>query len=105
MSPKRDPATGEPRDGIDLTNLDQPLSPDADASKRDVVDYLDAVADRILPGVVGRRPVPRRTTAAKEQHVQRRASRQDQHLCRADHATRCRRRGSPTPQDQARRAP
>jgi DNA primase len=54
MSPKRDPATGEPRDRIDLTNLDQPLSPDADASKRDVVDYLDAVADRILPGVVGR---------------------------------------------------
>jgi len=54
MSPKRDPATGEPRDGIDLTNLDQPPSPDADASKRDVVDYLDAVADRILPSVVGR---------------------------------------------------
>jgi DNA ligase D len=45
---------GEHRDGIDLTNLDQPLSPDAGATKRDLVDYLDAVADRILPGLAGR---------------------------------------------------
>ncbi len=44
----------EQRDGVDLTNLDQPLSPDAGATKRDLVDYLDAVADRILPGLVGR---------------------------------------------------
>ncbi len=34
-----------------LTNLDQPLGPDAGATKRDLVDYLDAVADRILPGL------------------------------------------------------
>lgn len=46
--------TGEQRDGVDLTNLDQPLSLDADATKRDLVDYLDAVADRLLPGLVGR---------------------------------------------------
>jgi len=39
---------------LDLTNLDQPLGPDAGATKRDLVDYLDAVADRILPGLVGR---------------------------------------------------
>jgi DNA ligase D len=45
---------GEQRAGVDLTNLDQPLSPDAGATKRDLVDYLDAVADRILPGLVGR---------------------------------------------------
>jgi DNA ligase D-like protein (predicted polymerase) len=45
---------GEQRAGVDLTNLDQPLSPDADATKRDLVDYLDAVADRILPGLAGR---------------------------------------------------
>ncbi|ORB21188.1 ATP-dependent DNA ligase [Mycolicibacterium monacense DSM 44395] len=37
-----------------LTNLDQPLSPDAGATKRDLVDYLDAVADRIVPGLAGR---------------------------------------------------
>jgi len=45
---------GEQRAGVDLTNLDQPLSPDAGATKRDLVDYLDALADRILPGLVGR---------------------------------------------------
>ena len=40
--------------GVKLTNLDQALSPDAGASKRDLVDYLDAVADRMLPGLAGR---------------------------------------------------
>lgn len=44
----------EQRAGVDLTNLDQPLSPDAGATKRDLVEYLDAVADRILPGLAGR---------------------------------------------------
>ncbi|WP_166354265.1 DNA polymerase domain-containing protein [Phytoactinopolyspora limicola] len=39
----------EERDGVSLTNLDQPLSPDADATKRDLVDYLDAVRHRLLP--------------------------------------------------------
>jgi DNA ligase D-like protein (predicted polymerase) len=47
-------SAGEQRDGVDLTNLDQPLSPDAGATKRDLVDYLDAMADRILPGLIGR---------------------------------------------------
>ena len=47
-------STGEQREGVDLTNLDQPLSPDAGATKRDLVDYLDAVADRMLPGLVDR---------------------------------------------------
>lgn len=44
----------EQRDGVDLTNLGQPLSPDAGATKRDLVDYLDAVADRMLPGLADR---------------------------------------------------
>ena len=44
----------EQRAGVELTNLDQPLGPDAGATKRDLVDYLDGVADRILPGLVGR---------------------------------------------------
>jgi bifunctional non-homologous end joining protein LigD len=39
----------EARDGVALTNLDQPLFDGAGATKRDLVDYLDAVADRILP--------------------------------------------------------
>ena len=37
------------RDGVPLTNLDQPLFDGADATKRDLVDYLDAVRDRIIP--------------------------------------------------------
>jgi DNA ligase D len=45
---------GEQRHGVELTNLDQPLSADSNATKRDLVDYLDAVADRILPGLTGR---------------------------------------------------
>jgi len=39
----------EARAGVRLTNLDQPLFDGADATKRDLVDYLDAVRDRILP--------------------------------------------------------
>ncbi|MBY8873425.1 ATP-dependent DNA ligase [Micromonospora sp. PLK6-60] len=44
----------ETRDGVALTSLDQPLSDVTEASKRDLVDYLDAVRDRILPGLRGR---------------------------------------------------
>jgi bifunctional non-homologous end joining protein LigD len=40
---------GEERAGVPLTNLDQELFPGADATKRDLVDYLDAIRDRILP--------------------------------------------------------
>jgi DNA ligase D len=36
---------------VELTNLDQPLFDGAGATKRDLVDYLDAVHDRILPGL------------------------------------------------------
>src|SRR4051812_21215473 len=38
----------ESRDGVALTNLDQPLFDGADATKRDLVEYLDGVRDRIL---------------------------------------------------------
>ncbi len=44
----------ESRAGVELTNLDQPLFDGADATKRDLVDYLDAVRDRILPELRGR---------------------------------------------------
>ncbi|WP_199434620.1 DNA polymerase domain-containing protein [Qaidamihabitans albus] len=44
----------EKRAGVSLTNLDQPLFEDAGATKRDLVDYLDAVRDRILPELRGR---------------------------------------------------
>ncbi|MEV5500226.1 ATP-dependent DNA ligase [Nonomuraea fuscirosea] len=47
-------AADETRDGVALTNLDQPLFDGAEATKRDLVDYLDAVRDRILPVLRGR---------------------------------------------------
>jgi DNA ligase D len=47
-------AETETRDGVKLTNLDQPLFGDAGATKRDLVDYLDAVAGRIVPALADR---------------------------------------------------
>jgi DNA ligase D-like protein (predicted polymerase) len=38
----------EVRDGVSLTNLGQPLFDGAGAAKRDLVEYLDAVRDRII---------------------------------------------------------
>jgi bifunctional non-homologous end joining protein LigD len=45
---------GERREGVELTNLDQPLFDGAGATKRDLVDYLDAMSDRILPALADR---------------------------------------------------
>ena len=45
---------GEERNGVTLTNLDQPLFEGAQAAKRDLVDYLDTVRDRLIPGLAGR---------------------------------------------------
>ena len=39
---------GEERDGVPLTNLDQELFAGAEATKRELVDYLDAVSDMII---------------------------------------------------------
>src|SRR5712675_3776879 len=47
-------SSGESRDGVALTNLDQPLFDGADATKRDLVDYLDGIRDRILPVLTDR---------------------------------------------------
>ncbi len=47
-------ASDETRDGVPLTNLDQPLFDGAGATKRDLVEYLDAVRDRILPELADR---------------------------------------------------
>jgi bifunctional non-homologous end joining protein LigD len=44
----------ELRDEVRLTNLDQPLFDGAQATKRHLVDYLDAARDRILPELRGR---------------------------------------------------
>ena len=47
---------GEVREGVELKHLDSELFDGAGATKRDLVDYLDAVADRILPEL-GDRPL------------------------------------------------
>ncbi|MEQ7126557.1 non-homologous end-joining DNA ligase [Actinopolymorpha sp. B11F2] len=39
---------GEERDGVSLTNLDQPLLAGDNATKRDLVDYLDTIGDRLV---------------------------------------------------------
>jgi bifunctional non-homologous end joining protein LigD len=44
----------EERGGVRLTNLDQPLFDGAGAVKRDLVDYLDAVAGRIVGELLDR---------------------------------------------------
>lgn len=46
----------EERGGVRLTNLDQELFAGADATKRDLVDYLDAVCDVFIP-VLADRPL------------------------------------------------
>jgi len=47
---------GESRDGVKLTNLDAALFEGAGATKRDLVDYLDAMSERIIP-VLADRPL------------------------------------------------
>jgi DNA ligase D-like protein (predicted polymerase) len=51
VSPK---APDETREGVNLTNLDASLFEGAEATKRELVDYLDAVSDRIIPVLEGR---------------------------------------------------
>jgi DNA ligase D-like protein (predicted polymerase) len=64
-------AVSEQRHGVDLTNLDQPLTPDAGATKRDLVDYLDALADRMLPGLVDRPLTVMRVLRGREAFMQK----------------------------------
>src|SRR4051812_13878 len=48
-TPVPDESGKESRDGVPLTHLDEPLFDGADATKRDLVDYLDGARERILP--------------------------------------------------------
>jgi bifunctional non-homologous end joining protein LigD len=54
MAPGKD--QDEERSGVRLTNLDQDLFAGADATKRDLVDYLDSVRDVVIP-VLADRPL------------------------------------------------
>jgi bifunctional non-homologous end joining protein LigD len=51
-----DMATSETRDGVALTNLDEPLFDGAQATKRNLVDYLDALHAQVI-GVLANRPL------------------------------------------------
>ncbi|MFC5831144.1 DNA polymerase domain-containing protein [Nonomuraea insulae] len=64
-------AADETRDEVALTNLDQPLFDGADATKRDLVDYLDAVRDRILPALRDRALSVIRVRPGQEPFVQK----------------------------------
>ncbi|WP_067535169.1 non-homologous end-joining DNA ligase [Nocardia crassostreae] len=46
--------TEEVRDGVKLTSLDSPLFDGADATKRDLIGYFEAVGDRLVRNLRGR---------------------------------------------------
>ena len=46
--------SGESRAGVEFTHLDDPLFDGAGATKRDLVEYLDGVRDRIIPALENR---------------------------------------------------
>lgn len=63
--------SSESRADVPLTNLDQPLFDGADATKRDLVDYLDAVHTRLLPELTGRPLSVVRVRAGQEPFMQK----------------------------------
>jgi bifunctional non-homologous end joining protein LigD len=62
------------RDGVRLTSLDQPLGDDLEVTKGDLVDYLDAVADRIVPLLAGRPLSVKRVRPGQAPFMQRNVS-------------------------------
>jgi len=64
----------EERDGVRLTSLDQPLGDDLDVTKGDLVDYLDAVADRLVPLLSGRPLSVKRVRPGQAPFMQRNVS-------------------------------
>ena len=61
----------ESRDGVKLTNLDEPLFDGAGVTKRDLVDYLDVVSDRILPELRDRPLTVMRVTRGQAPFMQK----------------------------------
>ena len=64
----------EERDGVRLTSLDQPLGDELDVTKGDLVDYLDAVADRMVPLLAGRPLSVKRVRPGQAPFMQRNVS-------------------------------
>ena len=63
------PSRAEDRDGVSLTNLDDPLL--EGFVKRDLIDYLDAVSDRILPALRERPLTVTRVLRGQEPFMQK----------------------------------
>jgi bifunctional non-homologous end joining protein LigD len=59
------------RDGVPLTNLDQELFEGAGATKRDLIDYLDAMSGRLLPVLRDRPLSVIRLLRGQEQFMQK----------------------------------
>ncbi|SDE83080.1 DNA ligase D, polymerase domain-containing protein [Blastococcus fimeti] len=64
----------EERDGVALSSLDSPLGDDLGVTKRQLVDYLDAVADRLVPHVAGRPLSVKRVRPGQPPFMQRNVS-------------------------------
>ena len=63
-------AKGEERHGVKLSSLDEPLFPDAGVPKRALIDYLEAMHDRIVP-VLRDRPLSVIRTTGDEPFMQK----------------------------------
>jgi bifunctional non-homologous end joining protein LigD len=66
--------TDDERDGVRLTSLDQPLGDGLEVTKGDLVDYLDAVADRLVPLLAGRPLSVKRVRPGQAPFMQRNVS-------------------------------
>lgn len=64
-------AVSEQRDFVDLTNLDELLSPEFDATNRHLVDYLDGITDRLMPVLAGRPLTVLRVLRAQKPFMQK----------------------------------
>lgn len=59
------------RDGVRLTSLDAPLGDGLQVTKGDLVDHLDAFADRLVPQLAGRPLSVKRVRPGQEPFMQR----------------------------------
>ena len=64
-------ATEEERDGVRLSSLDSPLGDGLEVTKRDLVDHLDAFADRLVPLLSGRPLTIKRVRPGAQPFIQR----------------------------------
>jgi len=64
----------EERDGVTLTSLDAPLGDGLEVTKRALVDYADAVADRLVPLLAGRPLSVQRVRPGQAPFMQRNVS-------------------------------